>query len=261
MSKVMPTVLQKIAQATRLRVEQEKKNWSSIGEGSAKRTPLDFAPIFQGRRLKVIAEVKLASPSAGSFGDIDPLVVAKDYLANGAAALSVLTEPDYFQGSIGYLASIRPYADIPLLMKDFFLDEFQLDQALAAGADCILLIVSMLDRQTLEKLYRGARERGLSVLVEVHDEEELQVALEMGARIVGVNNRNLHTFEVSLDVARKLGPLARESAQDVTLICESGIHDHEEMVELSELGFNGFLVGTSLVKSGEPGKKLKELLQ
>ena len=260
MTKAMPTVLQKIANATRERVERERTSWRVTFEGSSKRTPLDFGASFSGDGLKVIAEVKLASPSFGSFGDVDPLEVAKDYLANGATALSVLTEPDYFHGSIGYLASIRPYADIPLLMKDFFLDDFQLDQALAAGADCILLIVAMLERDQLEKLYRGALERGLSALVEVHDEEELQVALEMGAKVIGVNNRNLHTLKVSLDVARRLAPIALESAGDITLICESGIHNHKEMVELHSLGYKGFLVGTSLVKSGEPGKKLKELL-
>ena len=260
MTKDMPTVLQKIAKATRERVARERKSWSATYDGTAKREPLDFSASFSGDGLKVIAEVKLASPSFGSFGDVDPLEMAKEYLANGATALSVLTEPDYFKGSIGYLASIRPYADIPLLMKDFFLDEFQLDQAIAAGADCILLIVAMLERDLLERLYGAARERGLSALVEVHNEEELQVALEMGARVIGVNNRNLHTLAVSLDVASRLAPIALESYRDITLICESGIHNHEEMVELNSLGYRGFLVGTSLVKSGEPGNKLKELL-
>lgn len=260
MAKVMPTVLQKIVAATKERVERERKNWRPLSDNARNRQPLDFTKAFSKDKLNVIAEVKLASPSAGSFGDLDPLAIAKDYLRNGAAALSVLTEPDYFHGSLGYLASIRPYADIPLLMKDFFLSQFQLDQALSAGADCILLIVSMLEYEELCKLHAAARERGLSVLVEVHDEEELHQALEIGARLVGVNNRNLHTLEVSLDVARHLAPIAREHDQNVTLICESGIYNNEEMVELKDLGYDGFLVGTSLVRSGEPGMKLRELM-
>lgn len=260
MKSIMPTVLEKIARSTRRRVDALAATATTAGL-MTDRQPLDFAAAFAGPGLHVIAEVKLASPSAGSFGDnLDPLAIAFDYGRNGATALSVLTEPEYFHGDISYLAAIRPHASLPLLMKDFFLDERQLDQAYAAGADCILLIVSMLERKQLSRLLAASKARGLSALVEVHDEEELHIAIETGARIIGINNRNLHTLTVSLDVSRKLGPLARELAPDATLICESGIKTNAEMRELAALGFNGFLVGTTLVRSGRPGEMLAQLL-
>jgi len=261
----MPSILRDIADATRRRVAAERAAAGQTAAGAPRRrTPTrfgrpSFRRAFDGPGLHVVAEVKLASPSAGSFGDgLDPLDIARQYLAHGAAALSVLTEPDYFKGDVAHLQAIAGFAAVPLLMKDFFLDEWQLDQAAAAGASAVLLIVAMLDDETLSRLHRGARERGLEALVEVHDEAEPDRALLPDADLVGVNNRNLHTLQVSLDTARRLAARARDT--DATLICESGLSSHQELQALRDIGYDGFLVGSSLVRSGRPGAALAALL-
>ncbi|UCF80005.1 MAG: indole-3-glycerol phosphate synthase TrpC [Acidobacteriota bacterium] len=256
------SVVDKIVAATRARVEREKEKISRDALRTMNlepRQPLDFAAPFREDGLHVIAEVKLATPSEGEIGkNLNPLDVANAYARNGAAAISVLTEPEFFQGNIDYLARIRRDVSVPLLMKDFFVDDYQVTQAWVYGADCVLLIVSVLGRDGLHDLLQAARELGLSALVEVHTEWETETALKEGAVLIGVNNRDLQTLKTDLEVSKRL---ARYAGRDgVVLISESGIRTREEMETLRGLGYRGFLVGTRLIKSGRPGAALAELL-
>jgi indole-3-glycerol phosphate synthase len=251
----MSDALARIEKKVRERLDAERGR--AIGPG---RTPRDIEAAF--RRPggpHVIAEVKLASPSEGDIAPgADPVAVAGEYLAAGAAALSILTERDFFKGSPDYLRAIRArFPDALLLMKDFVVDELQLDIAREIGADAVLLIVALVGPERLPALLAAARERGLSVLVEVHDEAELAIAARSGARLIGVNNRNLKTLAVSLDTSERLASLAPKGA---TLISESGISTGDDVKRLGRLGFHGFLVGTSLMKTGKPGAALAKLL-
>jgi indole-3-glycerol phosphate synthase len=206
-------------------------------------------------RTSIIAEIKRASPSKGVIDrNIDPADVARTYEAGGACAISVLTEPEYFLGSIEDLKAVAAITDLPILRKDFTVDEFQIYEAAAAGADAILLIVAGLGASELRQLFHTASEIGIDAVIEVHNEAELEVASSLGPRIIGVNNRNLQTLEVSLETSRRL---IRSKPKDVLMISESGITDHEEIVELKELGFDGFLVGESLICAEYAGELLK----
>lgn len=222
--------------------------------------PKDFRALFDRRGFNVIAEVKLASPSRGDIApQLNPLEVAKAYLDNGAAALSILTEPLFFKGDIAYLKAIRAaHPDAYLLQKDFVVDPYQLYQAKAAGADAILIIVALLGEAGSAEILRTAKKLGLTALVEVHNEDEMAIATSIGADLVGVNNRNLKDLTISLDVSLQLRPLAPKNAR---LICESGIETHEDMHRLHAAGFHGFLVGTSLMRTGKPGEALARLIQ
>ncbi|MFH1723368.1 MAG: indole-3-glycerol phosphate synthase TrpC [Elusimicrobiota bacterium] len=256
------TVLEKISASTRGRLAREKERVSEAALRSrvpAAREPLDFAAALAEGGLRVIAEVKRASPSAGAIAEgLDPVATAEDYAANGAAAVSVLTEPEFFGGSLDHLAAVRAKVGLPLLMKDFLIDEYQLLQARVSGADCVLLIVALLGEERLRRMLAAARRLGLSALVEVHTGAEMEAALGCGARIIGVNNRDLKTLRVDLDVSRRLA--ARAAGRDVTLVCESGIRTRAEIEELFRIGYKAFLVGTHLIKSGSPGRALAELL-
>jgi indole-3-glycerol phosphate synthase len=224
------------------------------------RAPRDFAKAFEGTGPRVIAEVKFASPSEGFLRESptkeDAVSVAGGYLSNGAAALSVLTERNFFAGDFEYLSAIReanPGAF--LLMKDFTLGAYQLHLARSLGADCVLLIAALLGSK-LPELLEEAKSLGLSALVEVHDEAELSAARAARARIVGVNSRDLRTLKTDLGVARRLAPLAK----GMLLIAESGLKTREDLDELGALGYRGFLIGTSLMKEPDPGAALKRLL-
>jgi indole-3-glycerol phosphate synthase len=210
-------------------------------------------------RLNIIAEVKRASPSKGLIrADVEPSSLALAYEAGGAAAVSVLTEEERFQGSLDDLRAVRAAVTIPLLRKDFIFDEFQLYEAAEAGADALLLIVAALDDEMLLRLRRLTEDNlGMDALVEVHTSEELRRALASGASIIGVNNRNLQTFEVSLDVSAQL---AQEMPQDVTSISESGLRTGADLNNLRALGYDGFLIGESLMRAQDPGQALRELL-
>jgi indole-3-glycerol phosphate synthase len=211
----------------------------------------------------LIAEVKKASPSAGVIrADFDPVGIAKEYEAGGASCLSVLTDERFFQGSLQYLSSIREAVSLPLLRKDFILDPRQVLEALRAGADAILLIVAILTDEALKNLLACAEAAGLDTLVEVHDEEELDRALAAGARLVGVNNRNLKTFTVDLAVTERLaGRLWRARGRDeALLVAESGIHTRADVVRLQACGAGAILVGESLMREREIGAKVRELL-
>jgi indole-3-glycerol phosphate synthase len=223
--------------------------------------PHDFLAAFDpGPLARVIAEVKLASPSEGDIlPDADPVAVAGDYLSNGAAALSVLTEPRWFKGDIAYLVAIRRrYPLARLLMKDFVVDEYQLQLARASGADAALILLAMLEPDQARALYKAAIALGLTALVEVHDEAELELARSLGARLIGVNNRNLKTMKVSLDASERL---AAAAPRDAILISESGIRTREDLDRLTALGYRGFLIGTHFMRTGHPGQALKQLLR
>lgn len=209
-------------------------------------------------QINIIAEIKRASPSKGMINDkIDVAEVAKRYEKSGACAISVLTEEDRFKGSLEDLKITRNAVNLPILRKDFIFDEFQIYEAAEAGADVILLIAAMLDDENLQKLHALAeQDLGLDALVEVHTLEELERVKKIGAKIIGVNNRDLHSFKVSLDVSRKL---IKHAPVDALMITESGISTKDEILELRELGFSGFLIGETLMRSGNVEEELKKL--
>ncbi len=213
---------------------------------------------LQKNQINIIAEIKRASPSKGVINDkIDVAQVARDYEIGGACAISVLTEEDLFKGSLEDLKTARNAVKLPILRKDFIFDEFQIYEAAEAGADVILLIAAMLDDTQLRQLHNLAEnDLGLDALVEVHTLEELERVKKINAKIIGINNRDLHTFKVSLDVSRELIKHAPENA---LMITESGISTKEEIIELRELGFAGFLIGETLMRSGNAAEELKKL--
>ena len=205
----------------------------------------------------VIAEVKKASPSAGVIReDFHPSEIAASYEQAGAACLSVLTDEQYFQGSDDYLQQARAACSIPVLRKDFLVDPWQVFESRMLGADCVLLIVAALERDRLQELDGLAREAGLDVLVEVHDEREMEDALTTGARLVGVNNRDLHTFTTDLGTSERLRPMLPESRQFVT---ESGIHTVDDVARMQQAGINAFLVGEAFMRQNDPGAGLRQL--
>lgn len=207
-------------------------------------------------RNKIIAEFKRKSPSKGEIRrDADPANTAKAYEAGGAAAVSVLTEEDYFDGSLDDLRAIRQAISLPILRKDFIFEEYQVYESAAAGADALLLIVAALKDETLAILRRITEEElGMDALVEVHTSEEMERASRSGAHLIGVNNRDLGTFDLSLETSAQLASLAYESA---VLISESGIKSAEDIVRLRELGYRGFLIGETLMRSDDPEAALR----
>lgn len=229
-----------------------------LREKSAGMPPaLDFAGALSAPGVRIIAEVKKASPSKGVIReDFDPVSIAKAYEANGAAAISVLTDEKYFQGSLEYLRMIRAGVRLPLLRKDFIISEYQVYESRAAGADAILLIAAVLDREELKDLLLYTDAAGLSALVEVHDEDELASSLDAGASIIGVNNRDLNTFRTNIETTARLAPMV---PKERILVTESGINTPEDIARLSRAGARAFLVGESLMREEDPGAKLAEL--
>ena len=217
-----------------------------------------------GPCVALIAEVKKASPSAGVIcKDFDPVRIAKEYEAAGASCLSVLTDEKFFHGSLDYLRQIRAAVKLPLLRKDFIIDERQILEAIEWGADAILLIVAILDDARLKKFHSLATDAGLSVLVEVHDEMELDRALAIGAKLIGVNNRDLKTFKVDLGTTEKLAAKLFSSAaprHSTVLVAESGIHTRADVERLAKCGAKVILVGESLVKHGDIRAKIQEII-
>ena len=205
----------------------------------------------------VIAEIKKASPSKGLLREhFEPAAIAKSYAAHGAACLSILTDKDYFQGDEAYLKQARAACELPVIRKDFIIDSYQVYEARAINADCILLIVSALDDETLHALYHLAGELQLDVLMEVHDENEMKRALTTGARLIGINNRNLRTFETSLDTTLKMLDMVDEHH---ILVTESGIHTRDDVQLMRDNGVHAFLVGEAFMRAESPGEKLAEL--
>ena len=205
----------------------------------------------------VIAEIKRASPSLGEFNmNIIPSKIASDFESMGAACLSVLTDAKYFKGSGAILEMAKKGCTLPVLRKDFIIDEYQIDESITMGADCILLIVAALNKDLLKKLYDSAKQKDLDVIVEVHDHNELDIALDTECDIIGINNRNLHTFEVDLKTTTEL---VQYINKDQLIITESGIHTSDDVKKMNDCGINTFLVGESLMTSKDPINKFKEI--
>jgi indole-3-glycerol phosphate synthase len=208
--------------------------------------------------IRIIAECKRRSPSRGILRQsYDPVAIARDYASAGAAAISVLTEPTFFDGSLDHLHSVRQAVTVPLLRKDFIVTPFQVLEAAAAGADAVLLIVSALDQESLMSLHDTARAWGLDALVEVHDADELARALDAGATIVGVNSRNLRTLEVSVDLLDELGPKMPEG---VLAVAESGLRTAADLSRLRAAGYDAFLIGERFMADPEPGQAVRALI-
>jgi len=207
----------------------------------------------------VIAEIKKASPSKGVMREnFVPAEIAKSYADNGAACLSILTDEDYFQGCTDYLIEARAACDLPVIRKDFIIDPYQVYEARAMGADCILLIVAALDDASLHGLLAQANQLGMDVLMEVHDEDEMRRALETDCELIGVNNRNLRTFETSLDTTLRMQTMVPANR---LLVTESGIHTKDDVTMMRENDVHAFLVGEAFMKVDEPGEKLAELFK
>jgi indole-3-glycerol phosphate synthase len=218
-----------------------------------------FDAINPKGELKIISEVKHASPSKGVFReDFDPVQIAKSYSRGGASAISVLTDEKYFRGSLSFLKNIRAEVDTPLLRKDFIVDPYQVYEARLFGADAILLIVAALDQTSLSELLELTHSLQMNAIVEVHDENELDRALEADARIIGINNRDLRTFDVDLNVSINL---SKKVPGDKIVIAESGISSIEDIDRLRGEGVHVFLIGETFMKAPDPGQKLKELIQ
>jgi indole-3-glycerol phosphate synthase len=232
-----------------------------ISEAELERRAADLPPtrdfrgaLERGTDVQIIAEVKKASPSAGVIrADFDPLAIARTYQRHGAACISVLTDEPSFQGHLSYLETIRAAVDVPLLRKDFLIDRYQLLEARVAGADAVLLIAEILDDSALSKLQSEARDLGMQALVELYDRENLRRVLDSGARLIGVNNRDLRTFITRLDHTLEM---AAAMPPDVCLVSESGIRDRADLDRLKAHGVRAVLVGETLMRAHDIGKQL-----
>jgi indole-3-glycerol phosphate synthase len=261
-------ILDTIANASRIRVENQKKLLplltmkSLINDGMTihsfnNRGAFAFETALRRDSVSFICEVKKASPSKGILVENFPhLTIAKEYEEAGAAAISVLTEPEYFKGSDRYLSDISRQVGIPVLRKDFTVDEYQLYEAKYIGADAILLITSLLEEEELKKYIKICDDLGLSALVEVHTKEEVFIAVNAGARVIGVNNRNLRTFEVDMNNSISLRSLVPEN---IVFVAESGIKTPQDIALLKEAGVNAVLIGETLMKSEDKTEMLSYL--
>jgi len=257
----MSTILMEILEArlTRLMTERATTPLIALEQKARGRSPArDFAAAFRAPGTHIIAELKAASPSKGVLREqLDAGELAASYEEGGAAAISVLTEQDYFRGSLAALEAARDRVRLPVLRKDFITDPYQIVEARAAGADSFLLIASILDPGLLASLIEAGRAWDMEPLVEVHDRGELNMALEAGARVIGINNRNLKTFQVDINTTLNL---VQHVPDDRIIISESGISDYDQIVLLSLAGVHGFLIGESLVTSSDPVRRLRGLI-
>ena len=256
------TILDEIVAASRAALEATKRALplSEVEAlARARSAPRDFrGALSAGGKPRLIAEAKKASPSKGLLAPVyDAPALAKAYEAAGAACLSVLTEPRYFQGHLDHLSAASAACQLPCLRKDFLFDPYQILEARAAGADAVLLIAAILPRSSLVALRELAEYLGMAALVEVHNEREVNRALSAGARLVGINNRDLRTFDVSLETTARLRSLV---PADRLVVAESGIHTREDVQRLRDLGVDAMLVGEALVRSGDVEAKIRDLL-
>jgi indole-3-glycerol phosphate synthase len=256
MAVVVPDILARIVDHKRTELRNTSDRRAEFERKAADRKDVrNFRTSLTASEPAIIAEIKKASPSKGVLAEeFDPAAIAELYSAGGAAALSVLTDREFFKGSLDDLHSARNAVHLPVLRKDFTIDEFHVIEAAAHGADAILLIAALLDESQLQRFRELAGHYGMRALVEVHDEAELDRALGSGAQIVGVNNRNLHTFEVTLETSLRL---AEKIPSGVIKVTESGINSSADVKKLS--GYNAFLVGEHLMKSADPAAALREL--
>jgi indole-3-glycerol phosphate synthase len=259
-----PDILKKIIKRKHQEVAERQQSISleAVIEASKNTSSVrGFVDAMQTRinsgKAAVIAEIKKASPSKGVMReDFNPAEIAKSYQQGGASCLSVLTDIDFFQGSDEYLIAARNACDLPVIRKDFIIAPYQVYEARAMGADCILLIVAVLDNQTLNQLYSLAKALEMDVLIEVHNEEELLRSLPLGATLVGINNRNLRTFETSL---HSTIDLLSQIPDDRIVVTESGIHYADDVALMRDNKVNAFLVGEAFMRADDPGAELKKL--
>lgn len=259
------SILDKIVENTIVRIEEQKKiiSLNQLKKELKTLPKKNLEDVFKKDKTNIISEIKFASPSEGLIREAskeNAKNIAKEYLDNNATALSILTEPNYFSGSITYLKEVRNnFPNSFILQKDFFVDEYQFYQANVLEASSILLIVSSLGIEKTKKFLDLSNELGLKALVEVHDKEELKIALELNAEFIGINNRNLKNMQISLDTSKELSKLIED--KNITLISESGLKNGSELKELKKYGFSGFLIGSCFMKSDNAGLKLKEFLE
>jgi len=258
----MPSFLETILNSTRVRVERRtsERSFRDLDrEALLVPKPRDFLEGIRCEGMSVIAEIKRWSPSAGEIrGDVDPAEIAASYEAGGAKAISVLTEPEFFHGSLGDIAVARTGSSVPILRKDFIVDEYQMAEARFAGADAALLILAALPDQGMFKgLVEAARAYDLCPLIEVHDEWELERAFEMVPEIIGVNQRDLTTFDVNPSLASRL---RREIPHETLMVAESGIKSRKDVEELENAGVDAVLVGEALMRAKDPAEALRQLL-
>ena len=258
----MATILDKIVATKRLEIERSKsaRPEAELRAQLADAPPVRdfFSPLAAAGPIKLIAEVKKASPSAGVIRvDFDPVAIARTYEAHGATCISVLTDEQYFQGRLDYLTQIHAAVSLPVLRKDFILDTYQLVEARAAGADSVLLIAECLDDCNLRKLFNAACELGLAPLVELYEPENLQRVFDAGATLIGVNNRNLKTFEVDPDHTIRL---RKQVPDECVLVSESGIKTHADVQKLEAAGVDAILVGESLTRERDIGTAVDRIL-
>jgi len=257
-----PDLLRAIVAGTRRSVETRRGRESlralrARAEGATPDGHAFETALGQPGRINVIAECKRRSPSKGVLmADYDPVPIARAYEAGGAAAISVLTEPTFFDGTLEHLAAVRRAVRIPLLRKDFILDEYQLYEARASGADAILLIVTALEQDALVALQAGAWAMGLAALVEVHDEKEVDRAVDAGARLIGVNNRSLRTLQVDVGASHRL---ARRIPAGVIAVSESGLGSRRDLDALIPDGYRAFLIGERFMTDPDPRRAIAEL--
>ena len=256
--------LSKIIETTRetLKKSSSYRSITSLEEDFEKYQKRGFIEAISkkvsSKETAIIAEIKKASPSKGLIReDFEPKKIAEDYEANGATSLSVLTDEPFFQGKLEYLDMVRNSCSLPILRKDFMIDPYQIYETKASGGDCILLIVAALDLAQLKDFSQLAKELNLDVLIEVHSDEELNKALTIDPKLVGINNRDLTTFEVDKNLALKL---AKEITKDVIVLSESGIGSKEDILSSKEQGIHAFLIGESFMREPSPGKALKDIL-
>jgi indole-3-glycerol phosphate synthase len=252
--------LDKIVAEKQKELEQKAVPMSQLEDAiKHKPKPLDLAKALKSDGISLIAEVKRASPSKGALNlDLDPVELARTYVENGAAAISVLTEERYFKGSGKDLEAVKnALPNVPVLRKDFILEPYQILEARAWGADAVLLIVAILDDSVLKELITLSHKLGMSCLVEVHNENELKRALKHNAQLIGINNRNLQTLEVDINVTRELRPLIPPGR---TVVSESGIKGRDDIEKLRAWGVDAVLIGEALVTASDIPSKIKELL-
>lgn len=260
----MSTILDQILEHKRSEVRERQGNRSHaslLNEARNAPPTRGFTHALQrtiaNGHAAVIAEIKRASPSKGLIrADFDPPSLAQSYARGGATCLSVLTDERFFQGADHFLQAARAAVDLPVLRKDFVVDRYQLAESRVLGADCVLLIVSALEKSELAELHHEAEELGLDTLIEVHDRAELDIALSLSPSLIGVNNRNLHTFEVSLDTTIALRDRINTS---ITLVTESGINSRDDVARMLAAGVYCFLVGEAFMRADDPGARLREL--
>jgi indole-3-glycerol phosphate synthase len=258
----MSDVLARIVERTRERLANEpmdvEDDRRAARDAAARRKPHAFSSALARDGINIIAEVKAASPSAGAIVENpDVEAIAREYSRGGAAAVSVVTEPDFFRGSQSWLARASGAANLPVIMKDFVVEPGQLVRGIAAGADAILLLASLLDPETIRRFTRILHAHGCDALVEVHNEEELERAIAAEARLIGVNNRDLKTFHVDLATSERLGALIPPG---VTKVAESGISTAADVTRLRAAGFDAFLVGESLLRQNDRAAAVRGLL-